>query len=390
MVRQRVYGLALGYEDVNDHDHLRHDPLFHVFAGTDDLDAPLAGKSTLNRVEASACVARRDERYHRVRFHADQFQRLLVDLFVESLEGEPRELVIDLDATDLPLHGAQEGRHFHGYYKNYCYLPLYITCGEHVLHARLRPSSAGAAEGAVEALCPIVGALRARLPHCRLIVRGDSAFSTEEIMSWCEERGVGYTLGLARNARLQAICARRLEQARRRHLRTGEAARLYKSFAYRTRRSWSRKRRVVAKCEHIAGKSNPRFVVTNLLCEEMASADLYERGYCPRGDMENRIKEQLDLFAGRVSCEAFAANQLRLAFSTMAHGLLVALRRALAGTELARAQVGQLRVKVLKVGALVKRSARRILVRVAEGYPWKSAWIACARALGAKAPPAAA
>lgn len=394
MVRQRVYGLALGYEDVVDHEQLRRDSLFLVLAGREDFAEPLAGKSTLNRLEVSAAAPRRDPRYHRIDFSLEKFHSLCRELFFEAMEeehkGAPAQVILDLDATDTPTHGDQESTHFHAYYDHYCYLPLYVFAGPHLLHAELRPSNIDAARGSVEALLPIVAEIQKRWPACRIIVRGDSGFCRDWLMQWCEERGVNYILGLAKNERLKQRCAKLMEKARRRFLATGEAARFYETFGYRTRKSWSARRRVVAKCEHLAKGENPRFIVTNLLSCEISSRELYENGYCPRGDMENRIKDQLDLFGDRLSCSAMAANQLRLAMSALAYLLMNRLRRALRRTELENAQPQTIRLRLLKIGARVRQTTRRIVLSFASGYPWKDVFLSCYQALRAKAPPGAA
>jgi len=386
LVRQRVFALAAGYEDVSDHETLRDDLLFRVLAGKEDLDERLAGKSTLNRLEVSAS-AKSDERYHRFGFNPDAFHGLLRELFFEAHGSPPAEIILDLDATDLITHGDQEKTFYHGYYHGYCYLPLYITCGDHVLHAQLRPSNIDAPKGSVEALEPIVREIGKHWPQTRIIIRGDSGFCREELMNWCEERGLSYILGLARNQRLEAKCAKRMEQARRRHLLSGRAQRLYQCFGYRTEKTWSCRRRVVAKCEHLKKGANPRFIVTNLLSCEMNARDLYERGYCPRGDMENRIKDQMDMFADTMSCSAFDANQLRLAFSTMAYALISRLRLALTGTRMQRARPSTIRLRLLKIGALVTVSVRRVLVRMATGFPWQDVFTHCLNNLRAHPPP---
>lgn len=390
LLRQRVFGLALGYADVNDHEALRQDAMFHLLAGEADFETPLAGKSTLNRLEVSAARASAGARYHKIAFHPARFHALLRTLFFERHAEPPAEVVLDVDATDLPLHGEQEGRFFHGYYDSYCYLPLYVFCGDEVLHAELRPANIDAARGTTEALAPIVSAIRERWPAARIVVRADSGFCRDEIMSWCEHRGIFYILGLARNKRLAEACAREMEHARRKHLVTGKPVRLFKSFGWRTKESWSRKRRVVAKCEHISGKANPRFVVTNFLGCEISASDLYERAYCARGEAENRIGEQMELFADRPSCGAFASNRLRLALSTLAYTLTSLVRRALAGTEMQRARPETIRLRLFKIGALVRTSARRIVLALASGHPWQALLRHCLGALRALGPPAAA
>jgi len=369
MVSQRVYALALGYEDLNDHEQLRHDPLLGLLAGRRELDSPLAGKSTLNRLELSR-ANQASTRYHKIGYSSEKIDHLLVDLFLESHARRPRRIVLDLDSTDIPVHGHQERRFFHGYYNSYCYLPLYIFAGDHLLCARLRPADQDGAAGAVAEVERIVSQIRQRLPGVEILVRADSGFCREELMSWCEEHHVDYILGLARNERLRRLLERPMREARQQYEATGRAARVFTEFRYRTHKSWSRWRRVIGKAEYIPGKENPRFVVTSLAEGEPQS--LYEKLYCARGEMENRIKEQLCLFADRLSTETMHANQLRLYLSAMAYTLLEALRRlALRGTEWAEAQVDTLRLRLLKIAAQVQISARRIRLRYSQAYPWK-------------------
>jgi len=378
MVAQRIYGLALGYEDLNDHELLRSDPLLAVLAGkTDPLGQDrvrerdrghaLAGKSTLNRLEQSPLGL---TRYHRINYDAEKLDRLLVDLFLECYDHPPRQIVLDLDATDDPVHGDQEGRFFHGYYGCYCFLPLYIFCGEHLLRARLRPANQDASAGTVEELKPLIAQIWKRWPKVQIVLRADSGFARESLMTWCEENGIDYVLGLAKNARLIRRLAKPMKRARRRYARTGHAARFFRAFRYRTRSSWSRSRHVVGKAEYLKKGANPRFVVTTL--DRVPPQYLYETIYCARGDMENRIKEQqLDLFADRTSAAPMRANQLRLYFSSFAYVLLHYLRRVgLKGTELARAQCGTIRLKLLKIGALIRVSVRRVRFQMASGYPY--------------------
>jgi hypothetical protein len=379
LVAQRIYGLALGYEDLNDHDQLRRDPLLAVLVGKldpsgekrsrqRDRGCALAGKSTLNRLEQTP--PGEGDRYRRLSYDAQQLDQLLVDLFLESYDHPPRQIILDLDATDDPVHGNQEGRFFHGYYGHYCFLPLYVFCEEHLLLARLRPSNIDASAGTVEELTPVIERIRQRWPRTQIVLRADSGFAREEIMSWCEENGIDYIFGLAKNQRLIRKIARESKRARRRFGRTGQAARFFRDFSYRTLKSWSRSRRVVGKAEHLEKGSNPRFVVTSL--PAVPPKTLYEDLYCARGDMENRIKEQqLDLFADRTSTATMRSNQLRLYFSSLAYVLLQYLRQfGLRGTELARAQCGTIRLKLLKIGALVSVSVRRIRFRLASGYPY--------------------
>jgi len=380
MLAQRIYGLALGYEDLNDHEELRHDPLLGVLAGKRELQQPLAGKSTLNRLEWTP--AEEPHRYHKISYSAEALDALLVGVFLEAHARPPHEIVLDLDVTDTPLHGEQEARFFHGYYGHYCYLPLYIFCGEHLLCARLRPSNQDASAGSVEEVARLVRQIRRCWPRVNIMLRADSGFCREELMAWCEEHEVDYVFGLARNSRLRCNIARPLREAKQEHQRTGKAARVFAEFSYRTRKSWSRRRRVVAKAEYLEKGENPRFVVTSLDAQPWPMQKLYERLYCARGEMENRIKEQLSLFSDRLSTETMRANQLRLYFSSLAYVLVQALRRlALAGTEWASAQVETIRLRLLKIAAEVRLTARRIWVRCSRAYPWKSFFAAAHAAL---------
>jgi Transposase DDE domain group 1 len=382
MLAQRIYGLALGYEDLNDHEELRRDPLLAVVAGKRQLQEPLAGKSTLNRLELTPVGSPLEERYHKITYSAEALDRLLVELFLEAYEEPPEEIVLDLDATDTPLHGEQEARFFHGYYGHYCYLPLYIFCGDHLLCARLRPSNQDASAGSLPEVQHMVAQIRARWKKVRIILRGDAGFCREELMAWCETHGVHYVFGFARNPRLRRKIARPLREAQREYQRTGKAARVFREFSYRTYQSWSRARRVVAKAEHLAKGENPRFVVTSLGAQDWPPQALYERLYCARGEMENRIKEQLSLFSDRLSSETLRANQLRLYFSSLAYVLVHALRRlGLRGTEWAAAQVGTIRLRLLKLAAEVRLTARRIWVRFSRAYPWKNFFAAAHAAL---------
>jgi hypothetical protein len=380
MLAQRVYGLALGYEDLNDHEELRRDPLLGLLAGKRDLSEPLAGKSTLNRLELTP--GGEPDRYHKITYSAVALDTLLVDLFLEAHAGPPRQIVLDLDVTDTPLHGEQEGRFFHGYYGQYCYLPLYIFCGEHLLCARLRPSNQDASAGSVEEVARLVRQIRRRWPRVRILLRADSGFCREELMAWCEKHHVDYLFGLARNPRLRRKINSAMREAREEQQRTGQAARRFTQFSYRTRHSWSRTRRVVGKAEYLEKGENPRFVVTSLSAERWPAQQLYEHLYCARGEMENRIKEQLSLFSDRLSTETLRANQLRLYFSSLAYVLLQALRRlGLRGTAAAAAQVETIRLRLLKIAAEVRLTARRIWVRYARAYPWRELFAAAHAAL---------
>lgn len=365
MVAQRVYGLALGYEDVNDHEQLRRDPVWALLAGRRELERPLAGKSTLNRLELGGGGR---SRYRKIGYDGEAMDALLLALYIESQRRRPGRIVLDLDATDMPLHGRQEGRFFHGFYDCYCYLPLYVFAGDQLLCARLRRADEDAAAGAVAELRRIVGGLRERWPKVEILVRADSGFCREDLMAWCEANRVGYVLGVARNQRLQRRIAKPMAQARR-QAQTKGAARVFCEFRHRTRRSWPHTRRVIAKAEYTHGKENPRFVVTTLKDEPRR---LYERIYCARGEMENRIKEQMTLFADRLSTETMRSNQLRLYLSAMAYTLVEALRRlGLRGTELAQAEAGTLRLRLLRIAAQVHVSARRVRLRFSRHYPWQ-------------------
>jgi hypothetical protein len=382
LVAQRVYGLVLGYEDLNDHEELRRDPLLAALAEKADPTGEsrarqrdrgkaLAGKSTLNRLELSGAVVKDEERYKKITLEMEAVDRLLVEIFLEAHAEPPEEMVLDLDATDDPLHGNQEGRFFHGYYGHYCYLPLYIFSGDHLLCARLRPSNLDVSAGCVEELERIVAQIRQVWPEVKITLRGDSGFCREELMGWCERNQVDYVLGLAKNERLKAAISGEQEQAAEQYRQTGLAARVFKEFAYQTRESWSRARRVIAKAEHLEKGANPRFVVTSLGAQRWKARELYEDLYCARGEMENRIKEQLMLFADRTSTALLRSNQIRLYFSSVAYTLLEALRRlGLKQTELARAQASTIRLKLLKIGALVRITVRRVWVSLAGGYPY--------------------
>lgn len=372
MIRQRVYALALGYEDLNDHDQLRQDPLLGLMAGKAEPGTELlAGKSTLNRMELGAGIA---TRYKKITFWRDSVDQLLGDVFLEAHAVTPEQIVLDIDTTDMALHGKQEGRFYHGHYGHYCYLPLYIFCGDHVLCARLRPSSIGPAVGSKKEIQRVVQQIRLRWPEVRIIVRGDSGFCVDEIMTWCEQNRVDYVLGMARNKRLEGLVTGALAEAKEQFESTQQPARVFVEFEHETLSgSWSKKRRVVAKAEHIDGKSNPRFLVTSLTPERWETRKLYEDLYCARGDMENRIKEQFVLFADRVSASTMRANQLRIYLSVIAYSLMSGLRRlGLHATALATAQVGTIRLRLLKIGALIRVTVRKVWVRMASSYPYQA------------------
>lgn len=392
LVGQRVFGLALGYEDLVDHDDLRHDPIMAVLAGKltprrSDC-APVAGKSTLNRLELSRPQA---SRYHKISHDPQAIEALFVTLFLEAHRTPPRQITLDLDATDDPLHGRQEGRFFHGYYGDYCYLPLYVFCGRHLLSAKLRRSNIDASAGAVEETARLVGQIRARWPRVRILLRADSGFAREALMAWCDGNRVDYVFGLARNSRLVEAIAVDLIQAEDEAGHTGKPARRFKDFRYATLDTWSRRRRVIGKAEWTGGEANPRFIVTSLGKAEAGARFLYETVYCARGDMENRIKEcQADLFADRTSSTTMRANQLRLWFASFAYILVCALRRiGLAHTVFAEATCATIRLKLFKIGALVTVSARRIKSAMASGCPVAQEWhLAAARLHNARGSPA--
>jgi hypothetical protein len=380
LVSQRVLAQVQGYEDLNDHDTLRDDPLLALASGKRDLVGAcrvrerdrghaLAGKSTLNRLERTPPVP--SGRYHKIVYDGEAIARLFVDHFLDARRRSPGRIVLDLDATDDPLHGQQEGRFFHGYYRSYCYLPLYIFCGEFLLWAELRRSDIDASAGSVEALEAIVGRIRARWPEVEIWIRADSGFAREAIMAWCEANGVEYVLGLARNQRLVRAIGGELEAVREEAEHAGEKARCFRDLHYRTRKSWSRARRVVAKAEHLGSKANPRFVVTSLEAASYPAKALYEAIYCARGDMENRIKEQqLGLFADRTSTATMRGNQLRLWIASLAYTLAQALRRiGLARTALAKAQMTTIRLRLLKLSGVVTISMRRIRVALPSAFP---------------------
>jgi hypothetical protein len=372
LVKQRVYGLALGYEDLNDHEKLRQDPLLAVLAGkAEPTQEPLAGKSTLNRLELTLPQAdAAQQRYKKILFDPASADRLLVDLFVEAHASPPAEIILDLDATDDPLHGKQEGRFFHGYYGHYCYLPLYIFAGDHLLCARLRTANTDGSAGAVAEVERLAKQLRGHWPAVNIILRADSGFCREELMSWCEQNGVDYIFGLARNRRLEAMLAEALAEAQQRHEVTGQPARVFRELRYQTRETWTRERRVVGKAEYLSKGANPRFVVTSLAKERWEARALYEQLYCQRGEMENRVKEQFQLFSDRTSTHWLWSNQLRLSLSAFAYVLIDTLRRVgLRGTEMAQAEANTIRLRLLKIGAVVRVSTRKIWVSLASAHP---------------------
>lgn len=379
MLRQRIFAIALGHEDIVDHDRLRHDPVLGVLGSSltskrSDC-APLAGKSTLNRLEHAAKVGR--DGAHKIGHDPAAIERLFVTLMMEARRQAPRQLIIDLDATHDPIHGEQEGRHFNAFYDCYCYLPLYIFAGRDLLAAKLRGADKDAAEGAKEEVARIVGHIRESWPNVRIILRADSGFARDDLMAWCEENDVDFIFGLARNPRLLRAIERELVLARRASRRSGQAERRFTILKdWDTLEGWARPRKVVAKAEWLGDKANPRFLVTSLHWSDGDARTLYEDIYCARGDMENRIKEcQADLFAGRTSAATMRANQLRLWFAAFAYVVMAALRRiGLTGTELERATCGTIRLTLLKIGALITISVRRVRIAFASSCPHQAAF----------------
>jgi len=381
LIRQRVYSLALGYEDVNDHELLSRDPLLATAIGKKDPQGKnrrsskhrgvaAASASTLSRIDRTAAEANSQSRYEKVVCDFDKLSSCFVQTFIKSHQRAPERLILDVDPTDIQLHGNQERRFYHGYYGHYCYLPMYLFCGDYPLSVKLRPSNIDGSLGVVEFLQPVVKQIREAFPAVHLIIRADSGFCREELMTWCEQNGIDYLLGMVKNVRLQDALSKPMERARRQYLRTGQTARYFAEFRYQTHKSWTRARRVVGKAEHMDKGANPRFVVTSLLARQYEKRYLYEQLYCARGEMENRIKEQLDLFADRASCHCFRANEIRLWWSMAAHLLVVVIRRyALSNTHLEKAQAPTLRTRLFKVGAVLSVSVRRVYVRLSSAFP---------------------
>lgn len=397
LLKQRIFAIALGYEDLNDHEQLRHDPMMGVLAGKKqpvvDKGFALAGKSTLNRLELTPTGASEESRYKKIVARHDKIENFFVDAFLQLNREVPERIVLDIDATDDPLHGHQLGRFFHGYYKCYCYLPLYIFCGKHLLSAKLRPSDIDGAAGSVKQLDRIVKQIRSQWADVEIVIRGDGGFCRERIMHWCESNHVGFILGLPKNSRLKRALGKELHEAELLFQATGTAARVFKDFQYKTKKSWSRERRVIGKAEHLAKGANPRFVVTSLTAEDFDAQTLYEQQYCARGEMENRIKEQqLYLFADRTSASTMRANQLRLWLSSVAYVLVNALREhALRGTEFANAQCHTIRLKLFKIGAAIRVTVRKVWVSLSASYPYAETFtciVANLQSLTPRVPPA--
>ncbi len=399
LLRQRIFGIACGYEDLNDHSALRDDPLLAAVVGksdplgTDrrekkDRGHPLASPSTLNRLELTPADASAESRYRKVVYDGGAIEDFFVDAYLDANRKTPKEIILDLDATDDLIHGTQEGRFFHGYYGNYCYLPLYIFAGDFLLCAKLRTSDIDGSAGSIDEVKRIVARIRQRWPKVKLVLRADSGFARDEIMAWCEGNDVDFIFGMAKNGRLEKLIEAELEEVKQLAQSTGAPARLFRELRYRTLDSWSRERRVVGKAEHLGEKSNPRFVVSSLPIKQYDARALYEDLYCARGDMENRIKEQqLDMFADRTSAHTMRANQLRLWFSSVAYVLMNLLRHfGLRGTELENAQASTIRLKLLKLGALVRVSVRRVVLSLSAAAPVRDVFHRIAELLEANVP----
>ncbi|MCJ7691074.1 MAG: IS1380 family transposase [Clostridiaceae bacterium] len=385
LLKQRIFGICLGYEDLNDHDELRHDPLLATICekndplgnerkNKNDKGKALAGKSTLNRLELSPTGDLSEQRYKKINADFDKIENYFTYKFLQTYPTIPSEIIIDVDTTDDLIHGNQEGKYFHGYYGNYCYLPLYIFCENYLLAAKLRPCNIDASQGTKKELERIISQIRQKWPNVQIIIRGDAGFCRDKIMSWCEENHVDYIFGLAKNNRLLKKMYKAMKKARAKHYKTGVSARYFKDFKYKPLKTWAKSRRVVGKAEHLKKGENPRFVVTSLSKEYLKAKKLYEKLYCSRGDMENRIKEQqLYLFADRTSTATMRANQLRLWFSCLAYLILNEIRNVgLKGTKFEKYQCNNIRLKILKIGAEVKVSVRRVYVSLSESYPYKN------------------
>ncbi len=365
LVRQRLYAIALGYEDLNDHDGLRQDVALQTAV---ERDQWLASASTLCRFENRA------DRETAWRLH-----EVLLDQFIGSFKRAPRKLILDFDATDDPVHGEQDGRFFHGYYRHYCFLPLYVFCGHQLLVSYLRPSNIDGAKHSWAILSLLVKRLRQVWPKVRIIFRGDGGFCRWKMLRWCDHHEVGYIIGLAKNKRLNRLTASLQDEAAACFAASGHKVRWFTDFQYAAR-SWDRARRVIAKIEYSNHGVNPRYVVTNL---EGDAKQLYDKLYCARGDMENRIKEnQLDMFGDRTSCQHWWPNQFRLLLASLAYTLIEAIRRiALKGTELANAYVGTIRLKLFKIGAVILKNTRRVRFLLASGCPYKELYFLVANRL---------
>ena len=384
LIAQRIYGLALGYEDLNDHRDLSRDPLLATAVGKSDLNGhqrrnskdrgiPLASPSTLGRIERTKICATKSERYEKIVCNFDKLSEVFTDVFIESFgRKKPKQITLDIDPSDIQLHGAQEDSHYNGYYEHDCYLPIYLFSGEYPLAVKLRPSNIDGAKGVIDCLDPVNRRLREKWPRVKILIRADSGFCREGLMNYCESRpGLNYLLGMGRNCRLVPRLADLVALAEKEYQKASQPVRLYKSFGYRTLKSWSRARRIIGKAQFNRHGSDVRFVVTSLSSREVAAQAVYETLYCARGEMENRIKEQqLDLFGDRASCHSFRGNHIRLWWSMASHLLIVKFRECgLGDTEFSKAQAATIRHRLLKIGALVETSVRRVHVRLSSAFP---------------------
>ena len=384
LLKQRIFGICQGYEDLNDHENLRDDPLLQYVCGRDDK-TPTAGKSTLNRLELGhEPDENMGDKYSKITWDAKGIEELLWSLFLDSFENPPKSLILDFDATDISLYGEQQSRFFHKYYNHHCYLPLYVFCDDFPLIARLRSAGIDACDGTEAILKKLVKAIRTRFPDVRIIFRGDSGFCRDSILNECESLGIEYIVGMAKNSRLLKKIEVPMKQAEKLCVQSGQAERVFTRFNWRTHESWSRYRDVIAKAEQLPGRKNPRFIVTNISSKNGDGKSLYEGVYCARGDMENRIKEQqLYLFADRTSTWWMSSNQLRLWFSTIAYIFFVHLRKTIqkASGDETRSMPSTIRLRMLKISAAVKISARRVWISLPESFPWWDIWIKTAQAI---------
>ena len=380
LLKQRIYGLCQGYEDINDHDSWRSDPLLAIACGKVPGATMLAGKGTLNRLELGAKATDAKSRYKNIRYHEDRLPSTFIELFMKlhpAGRKPPKEIIIDVDATDDPVHGNQEGRIFNGYYDEYCYLPLYMFIDSIPVWAELMTADKDPATGVVPALERIIPAIRLLWKKTRIILRGDSGFCRTDILEWCEQNDIYYIIGLPKNRRLTRAIGGSIQAVADAWKKTGEPQRIFRDIRYKTKNTWKKARRVIGKAEHLELGANPRFIVTNLETEYGDARSLYEDLYCARGNMENRIKEQkLFMFASRLSTHTLRANQLRLYFSTIAYLFMAILRIGHADDpDIATAQASTIRLRYLKVGAQVSVSTRRIVVHIPESYPYWNSWL---------------
>jgi hypothetical protein len=383
LLTQRIFGICQGYEDLNDHDILRSDPLLQYVCGK--KNGAVAGKSTLNRLELGKEPYSEDDksRYCKIDWEDSEIEDLFCTLFLESFEEVPIEIILDFDATDVPIYGDQQSKFFHGYYDDYCFMPLYVFGGDFLLAAKLRPSNIDAAKGTTEILEKLVLRIREHFPDVNIIFRGDSGFCRDDILSLCESLQISYVVGIPRNSRLTDVIHDQMAQVKKESKKEEKAVREFTRFEYQTKDSWENPRSIVAKVEHLPGKENPRFIVTNISEKQWDDRSLYEDLYCGRGDMENRIKEQkLDLFSDRTSTWWMSSNQLRLWFSAFAYTFFVLLKRALPVESKERSHRPEtIRLKLLKVAVVFQESVRRIVVVLPKSYPYWGVWVQLSKSL---------